>query len=76
MSVLPIIGEAKLPFIALANSGALLSPVRSWVFKSSQTHRMACNTLLYDMQRRGIEFLGFDLSLIVFLGSPRGPCRG
>ena len=57
MAVLPIISEAKVPFIALANSGILLDPVRSWVFKSSQTHRMACNTIMHDIKERGIEFI-------------------
>ncbi len=57
MSVLPIIEKAKVPFIALANSGALLKPARKWVFKTSQTHRMACDTILNDIQRRGIDFL-------------------
>ena len=57
MAVLPIISEAKVPFIALANSGILLDPVRSWVFKSSQTHRMACNTIMHDIQESGIEFI-------------------
>ena len=57
MAVLPIISAAKVPFIALANSGILLDPVRSWVFKSSQTHRMACNTIMHDIQERGIEFI-------------------
>ena len=75
MSVLPIISEAKLPFIALANSGALLNPIRSWVFKSSQTHRMACNTLLYDMQRRGIEFLGLISGDDGFASSTRSHCK-
>jgi branched-chain amino acid transport system substrate-binding protein len=58
MSVLPIISDAKIPLIALANSRELINPVRKWVFKSSQTHRMACNTILNDMQGRGIESLG------------------
>ena len=52
-----IIEKAKVPFIALANSGELLKPARKWVFKTSQTHRMACDTILNDMQRRGIDFL-------------------
>lgn len=74
MAVLPIIDEAEIPFIALANSGDLLNPVRSWVFKSSQTHRMACNTLLYDMQRRGIEFLGLISGDDGFAASTRAQC--
>ena len=74
MSVLPIISEAKIPFIALANSGALLHPIRSWVFKSSQTHRMACKTILNDMQRRGIEFLGMISGDDGFASTTRAHC--
>ena len=58
MSVLPIIDQAQIPFLALAGSTALVSPVRKWVFKTSQTDRMACGKILSDMKKRGIHLLG------------------
>lgn len=58
VSVLPIITKAQLPFIALAGSTALVSPLRKWVFKSSPTDRMACGKILNDMKKRGVRFLG------------------
>jgi branched-chain amino acid transport system substrate-binding protein len=58
MSVLPIVNQAKLPFIALAGTTALVSPVQKWVFKSSQTDRMACGKILTDMKKRGVRLLG------------------
>jgi branched-chain amino acid transport system substrate-binding protein len=74
MAVLPIISDAKIPLIALANSQVLINPVRSWVFKSSQTHRMACNTILNDMKRRGIEFLGLISGDDGFATTTRNHC--
>jgi branched-chain amino acid transport system substrate-binding protein len=74
MSVLPIISEAKIPLIALANSQALIDPVRSWVFKSSHTHRMACHTILNDMKGRGIKFLGLISGDGGFASSTREAC--
>jgi branched-chain amino acid transport system substrate-binding protein len=74
MSVLPIISDAKIPLIALANSRELINPVRNWVFKSSQTHRMACNTILNDMQGRGIESLGLISGDSGFASTTRAHC--
>jgi len=58
ISVLPIIKQAAIPFLALAGSTALVTPVKKWVFKTSQTDRMACGKILSDMKKRGIRFLG------------------
>lgn len=58
MSVLPIIQQARIPILALAGSTALVSPLRKWVFKTSQTDRMACGKILSDMKKRGVRFLG------------------
>jgi len=55
MAILPQIEQAQIPFIALAESGALTNPVRPWVFKASPTDRIACAKILQDMQRRGIS---------------------
>ncbi len=58
ISVLPIIEQAGIPFLALASSTELVSPVRKWVFKTSQTDRMACGKILSDMRKRNIRFIG------------------
>ena len=55
MAVLPIVEQAQIPFIALAGSGALVSPVYPWVFKASPTDRIACAKIFEDMQKRGIS---------------------
>jgi branched-chain amino acid transport system substrate-binding protein len=70
MAVLPLIEQAQIPFIALAESGALINPVKPWVFKTSPTDRIACAKILQDMQRRGLSKIalitgdsGFALSM-------------
>ena len=54
MTVLSLIEQAQIPFIALAGSTALISPVNPWVFKTSPTDRIACAKIMEDMKRRGI----------------------
>ena len=54
MAVIPIIEQAGVPFLALAGSASITSPVRKWVFKSSPTERLACANILADIAKRGI----------------------
>ena len=70
MAVLPLIEQARIPFIALAESGALIDPVRPWVFKTLPTDRIACAKILQDMQKRSLSKIalitgdsGFALSM-------------
>lgn len=70
MAILPLIEQAQIPFIALAESSALTNPVKPWVFKASPTDRIACAKILQDMQKRGISKIalitgdsGFALSM-------------
>ena len=70
MAILPQIEQAQIPFIALAESSALINPVKPWVFKASPTDRIACAKILQDMQKRGISKIalitgdsGFALSM-------------
>ncbi len=58
MSVLSLVEQAQIPFIALAGSTALINPVNPWVFKASPTDRIACAKILEDMKRRGIARIG------------------
>lgn len=57
-AVMPIIEQTGIPFIALAESASIIDPVRKWVFKSSQTERMACAKIILDMKRLGILSFG------------------
>ena len=58
MAVIPIITKAKIPYIALASSESIVSPTHKWVFKSSQTNRMACESIMNDISKRGISNIG------------------
>ncbi len=51
MAILPLIEQARIPYIAFAESGALVTPVYPWVFKSSPTDRIACAKCI--RRRRG-----------------------
>jgi len=74
MSVIPIVTRAKIPFIALASSSSIINPVRKWVFKSSQTNRMACGSILGDMKKRGIKTIGLISGDDGFASSMRIHC--
>ena len=54
MAVLPLIARAGIPFISLAESAAIIDPVRKWVFKTPPTGRMACARILQDLKNRRI----------------------
>jgi len=54
MAVLPMVQRAEIPFISLAESAAIIDPVRKWVFKTAQTGRMACAKILQDVKNNGL----------------------
>jgi len=55
MAVLPIVERAGIPFISLAESAAIIDPVKKWVFKTAPTGRMACARILQDLKHRGLR---------------------
>jgi branched-chain amino acid transport system substrate-binding protein len=55
MAVIPVVEQAKVPLIALAGSAAVTNPVQRWVFKTSQTDRLACAKIFDDMKKRGLQ---------------------
>ena len=54
MSMVPLIENAKIPFISLAGAVVVVEPVKKWVFKTSHTDRMAAEKVFEDMKKRGI----------------------
>ena len=52
MAVIPLVEQARVPFLALAGSAAVTNPVNPWVFKTSQTDRLACAKIFDDMKKR------------------------
>jgi len=54
MAVIPLVEQARVPFIALAGSAAVTNPVNKWVFKTSGTDRLACAKIFDDLKKRGL----------------------
>ncbi|MGB9395893.1 MAG: ABC transporter substrate-binding protein, partial [Pseudolabrys sp.] len=45
LAMIPVFEEAKIPFISLAGAIQIIQPVRSWVFKTPHTDKMACEKI-------------------------------
>ncbi|RBW51857.1 ABC transporter substrate-binding protein [Marinobacter sp. F3R11] len=58
MAAVPMVEQAKIPFISLAGAVVITSPVKKWVFKTPQTDRMAAERVLNDMKARGLTKVG------------------
>ncbi len=70
MAAVPLVEEAKTPFVSLAGAVVIIEPVKKWVFKTPHTDRMACEKIFTDMNERKLSKLalitgagGFDKSL-------------
>ena len=75
MAAIPIIEQAGVPFLALAGSASITSPVRKWVFKSSPTERLACAKILADIAKRGIKNIALLSGDDGFGSAMAGHCR-
>jgi branched-chain amino acid transport system substrate-binding protein len=58
MAAVPMIEQAKIPFISLAGAVVITTPVKKWVFKTPQSDRMAAERILNDMKSRGLTKIG------------------
>lgn len=58
MSILSVAEDEGIPFISLAGAIQIIDPVRSYVFKTPHTDRMACEKIFTDMQKNGITKIG------------------
>jgi branched-chain amino acid transport system substrate-binding protein len=70
MAVVPLAEETKIPFISLAGAVTIVEPVKTWVFKTPHTDRMACEKIYADAKKRGLTRValisgagGFDKSM-------------
>lgn len=54
LSMMPLVDKAAIPFISLAGTVAVIEPVRKWVFKVSQTDRLAAEKVFEDARKRGL----------------------
>ncbi|SFW99540.1 ABC transporter substrate-binding protein [Marinospirillum alkaliphilum] len=58
MAAVPLIEQARTPFISLAGAVVITDPVKPWVFKTPQSDRAAAQRVLQDMKDRGITRIG------------------
>ncbi|OEY66348.1 ABC transporter substrate-binding protein [Marinobacter sp. X15-166B] len=58
MAAVPMVEQAKIPFISLAGAVVITTPVKKWVFKTPQSDRMAAERVLADMKSRGLTKIG------------------
>lgn len=70
MAAVPLVEQAKIPFVSLAGAVVIIEPVKKWVFKTPHTDRMACEKIYTDMNERKLSKLalisgagGFDKSM-------------
>ena len=74
MAVIPLIEQAKVPFISLAGAVVIVEPVKKWVFKTPATDRMACEKIFADMKARNISKIGLISGSGGFDKSMRAQC--
>jgi len=55
LAIREVFEDAQTPYIALAGSAAITSPVRKWVFKTPQTEPMACGKVFEDLNKRKLS---------------------
>src|SRR5215471_18689135 len=54
LAMIPVFEDAKIPFISLAGAIQIIEPVRSWVFKTPHTDKMACEKIFADLKSRNL----------------------
>jgi len=74
MAVVPIVQKAKIPFISLAGAVAIVEPVKSWVFKTPHTDKMACGKIFEDLAARGLTTIAMISGTGGFGKSMKGQC--
>lgn len=55
MAAVPLIEQARMPFISLAGAVVITDPVKPWVFKTPQSDRDAAERVLQDIKDRGLS---------------------
>ncbi len=58
MAAVPLIEQARIPFISLAGAVVITDPVKKWVFKIPQSDRAAAERVLKDIKSRGLTKVG------------------
>ncbi|MCC7166918.1 MAG: ABC transporter substrate-binding protein [Rhodospirillales bacterium] len=57
LAAIPLVEKAEIPMITWAGALGIVEPAKKWVFKVSQTDRMAAEKVLSDLKARGLTKL-------------------
>lgn len=74
LAMIPVFEEAKIPFISLAGAIQIIQPVRSWVFKTPHTDKMACEKIFADLKSRNLTTIAMISGTDAFGKSMRDQC--
>jgi branched-chain amino acid transport system substrate-binding protein len=74
LAMIPVFEDAKIPFISLAGAIQIIQPVRSWVFKTPHTDKMACEKIFTDLKARNLKTIALISGTDAFGKSMRDQC--
>ena len=74
LAMIPAFEEAKIPFISLAGAIQIIEPVRSWVFKTPHTDKMACEKIFANLKTRKLTTIALIAGTDAFGKSMRDQC--
>ena len=74
LAMIPVFEDAKIPFISLAGAIQIVEPVRSWVFKTPHTDKMACEKIFADLKTRKLTTIAMISGTDAFGKSMRDQC--
>ena len=74
LAMIPVFEDAKTPFISLAGAIQIVDPVRSWVFKTPHTDKMACEKIFTDLKTRKLTTIALISGTDAFGKSMRDQC--
>jgi branched-chain amino acid transport system substrate-binding protein len=75
LAVIPIVEEAKMPYISLASAISITDPVKRWVFKTPLTDRMVCERIYAELKQRGLTKVGLLSSTDGYGQSMQKECK-
>lgn len=71
MAVVPLVEEARIPYISLAGASVIVNPVKKYVFKTAHTDRMSVEKIYSQIKREG----GAKVALLAGAGGYDQSCR-
>ncbi len=75
MAILKFVKRAKIPLLSMAGAVAIIKPVKKFVFKMVATDRMACQKVMADLNKKGINNLALISGSGGFGKSMRKQCK-